>query len=138
MSGIDHTRSLLNLALDEFKAARVMAGDVENFTDAIFGFHIQQIIEKCLKAWLSALEVEYSRGHDLHRLLVLLEEQGVEVEAFSWVDEFNPFAVQFRYEAPPGDEPLERNLALTRTGLLLQRVWEVVNGLTPQPGRATP
>ncbi|MBF0295472.1 MAG: HEPN domain-containing protein [Magnetococcales bacterium] len=53
MSGHDHARALLALANDDLKACRRMVRDVEDFSDAIFGFHIQQAIEKAFKAWLA-------------------------------------------------------------------------------------
>lgn len=46
----DHARDLLNLARADLKAIAGM-NDRDIFTDAIFGFHVQQAIEKGLKAW---------------------------------------------------------------------------------------
>ncbi|NEQ31824.1 MAG: HEPN domain-containing protein [Leptolyngbya sp. SIO4C5] len=39
------------------------------FADEIFGFHVQQAIEKCLKAWIAALGEVYPYTHDLGVLL---------------------------------------------------------------------
>ena len=44
------------------------------FADEIFGFHVQQAIEKGLKAWLCACGADYPPTHDLARLLTLLEK----------------------------------------------------------------
>ncbi|MBF0160127.1 MAG: HEPN domain-containing protein [Magnetococcales bacterium] len=126
MRGHEHALSLLALAHDDLKASRVMARGVEDFSDAIFGFHIQQAIEKSFKAWLSALKLEYPKTHELHRLLVLLEESGVAIEQFYWVEEFNPFAVQFRYETSQWDEPLDRNQAVAWASELLDHVTQQV------------
>jgi hypothetical protein len=52
MNDIEHAQDLLKLANADFKALTGM-GDPEIFTDAIFGFHTQQAIEKGLKAWLA-------------------------------------------------------------------------------------
>lgn len=136
MSGHDHARSLLALASDDLKACRKMVQDVEDFSDAIFGFHIQQAIEKAFKAWLSALGVEYPKTHELHRLLMLLEENGAAIEQCHWVEEFNPFAVQFRYESGPWDEPLDRREAVTLTGGLIEHVTEHLNSIPAQNGTA--
>ncbi|MBF0440216.1 MAG: HEPN domain-containing protein [Magnetococcales bacterium] len=114
------------VAKDDLKACRKMVQDVENFSDAIFGFHVQQAIEKAFKAWLSALGVEYPKTHELHRLLMLLEENGAPIGRCLWVEEFNPFAVQFRYESGPWDEPLDRGQAVTLTGELLDHVTQQV------------
>jgi HEPN domain-containing protein len=132
MSGHEHALSLLALANDDLKASRVMARDVEDFSDAIFGFHIQQTIEKAFKAWLSALGVEYPKTHELHRLLILLEECGAATDRFQWVEEFNPFAVQFRYESSPWDEPLDRGQSITWASELLDHVTGQVKAITAQ------
>lgn len=132
MSGYDHARSLLALARDDLKASRKMVQDVEDFSDAIFGFHIQQTIEKTFKAWLAALAVEYPKTHELHRLLMLLEENGAAIDQCHWVEEFNPFAVQFRYEYGLWDEPLDRDQAVTLAGKLLDHVTEQVRLYEPK------
>lgn len=132
MSGHEHALSLLVLANDDLKASRVMARDVEDFSDAIFGFHIQQAIEKAFKAWLSALGVEYPKTHGLHRLLILLEDSGVAMDHFQWVEEFNPFAVQFRYESSPWDEPLDRVQSVAWAGELLDHVTQQINAISDQ------
>ncbi|MEO5333304.1 MAG: HEPN domain-containing protein [Magnetococcus sp. YQC-5] len=119
---------LLILARDDLKACRKMVRDVEDFSDAIFGLHIQQAIEKFFKAWLSALGVEYPKTHELHRLLMLLEESGAAIDQCHWVEEFNPFAVQFRYESVFWDEPLDQSLSVTLAEKLLDKVTNIVNG----------
>ncbi|MBF0140761.1 MAG: HEPN domain-containing protein [Magnetococcales bacterium] len=77
MKGIDYARELLRLARADHRAMTGMR-DHEVFTDAIFGFHAQQAVEKGLKAWLSALEILFPLTHDISRLLPLLEQQSVE------------------------------------------------------------
>ena len=80
------------------------------FADEIFGFHAQQAIEKCLKAWLCALGQTYPFTHDLNRLLVMLQEFGAEVDSFWWADEFTVYALHARYEDGylDADAPLDR------------------------------
>lgn len=73
--------------------------DTNIFADEIFGFHAQQAVEKALKAWLALLGVEYPRTHDLSFLLNMLKDQGQNVESLYDLIEFNPYAVQYRYEA---------------------------------------
>lgn len=126
MSGYEHALSLLLLANDDLKASRVMARDVKDFSDAIFGFHIQQAIEKACKAWLSVLGVEYPRTHELHRLLILLEDNGLAMDRYQWVEEFNPFAVQFRYQSSPWDEPLDRVQSVAWAEELLDHVTQQI------------
>ena len=59
---------LLTAASRDFRALQGTM-DPGVFADEIFGFHAQQAAEKALKAWLSALDVEYPRTHDLTMLL---------------------------------------------------------------------
>ena len=90
--------------------------DREVFADAIFGFHAQQVIEKCLKAWLCALGQIYPYTHDLNRLLVMLQGLGVDVDSYGWADEFTVYAQQARYEDGylDADAPLDRPLILAQ------------------------
>jgi len=62
------------------------------------GFHLQQAVEKSLKAWLAFKSVDYPRTHDLSLLLGLLEDRGESIDSFWSLLELNSFAVQFRYE----------------------------------------
>lgn len=62
-------------------------------------FFAQQAIEKCLKAVLFEHGVAFAPIHDLARLALTLQEQGVAIPCS--VDELrklNPFAVTFRYD----------------------------------------
>jgi HEPN domain-containing protein len=102
MSPADKPRELLALAEKDYKAALILAHADEPQTDAA-GFHLQQAVEKSLKAWLAFKSVDYPRTHDLSLLLGLLEDQDENIESFWTLLELNPFAVQFRYELP-GEE----------------------------------
>ena len=62
-------------------------------------FFAQQAVEKCLKAVLFELGVEFPPIHDLARLALILQDNNV-APSLS-VDELrrlNPFAVTFRYD----------------------------------------
>lgn len=83
-------------------------------SDAIVGFHAQQAAEKLLKAVLTARDQEFPRTHSLRALLDLVADSGSPVPAaLEAVQVLYPFAVQFRYEALPTEEPLERKAAAT-------------------------
>jgi HEPN domain-containing protein len=97
MSPIDAPRDLLMLAEKDYRAAQILARADDPQMDAA-GFHLQQAVEKSLKAWLVLKRIDYPRTHDLNPLLGLLEDQGENVESFWALLELNPFAVQFRYE----------------------------------------
>lgn len=72
MVNYDEGYLLLAAASRDFRALQGMTNPGV-FADEIFGFHAQQAAEKALKAWLSVLDVEYPRTHDLTMLLALLE-----------------------------------------------------------------
>jgi hypothetical protein len=53
MADFEHDRAILRMAHKDFNA---LSGMLDNavFADEIFGFHVQQTLEKALKAWLCA------------------------------------------------------------------------------------
>lgn len=102
MSPTDAPRELLKLAERDYQAALILAHAEDPQADAA-GFHLQQAVEKALKAWLALKGADYPRTHDLNPLLGLLEDQDENIEPFWTLLELNPFAVQFRYELPGED-----------------------------------
>jgi HEPN domain-containing protein len=122
MRDIRQARAVLNMAHKDFKALTGMM-DREVFDEEIFGFHVQQTIEKSLKAWLALLGKEYPLTHDISALLNLLRRSGEEVEQYWDLVEYNVYAVRFRYESLEiRDEPLDREAAVQSTGKLLAMV----------------
>jgi HEPN domain-containing protein len=98
MGDLDHARMLILMAEKDLKALIGMIAG-EPFDDEVFGLHIQQSVEKALKSWLALLGVEYPKTHDITLLLSILEKQGVDVDSYWTLEQFNAFAVQYRYEA---------------------------------------
>ncbi len=126
MKDLEHANLLYSMACKDLKALKGME-DKEIFDDEIFGFHVQQATEKALKAWLASLGVEYPKTHDLSLLLRLLEEQGIDVEKFWELVDYNIFAVQFRYEAfDLSTESIDRSDAIRQTTNLLKQVAEIL------------
>jgi HEPN domain-containing protein len=78
MSDRNHALALFKIAQRDFKAAKAML-DPETFEDPVFGFQIQQTVEKLFKAWLSLKGVVYTKTHDLESLAEMLEETGVQL-----------------------------------------------------------
>jgi HEPN domain-containing protein len=117
----EHARSLLEMAR---KDARALSGmtDPDVFADEIFGFHVQQAVEKALKAWCAHRGITYPLTHDLSELLSVLGEDGCEVEEFDDLLRFNAFAVLFRYEALEEAPPFDRNQAIEDVEAVLGRV----------------
>jgi hypothetical protein len=122
MAASDEARHLLAAAYKDWRALAGMA-DPDAFADEVFGFHAQQAVEKALKAWSSLIGVEYPKTHDLSLLLSVLQDHGQNVESLYEMIEFNPYAVQYRYEA--FDEigsPLDRGIVSANVGNLLRRI----------------
>ena len=71
-----------------------------NLPQESIGFHAQQAVENILKAWISAVGLEYKNTHDLEELLGIIRSApdelttpaGVELR---WLTEY---AVKYRYE----------------------------------------
>ena len=82
MSDIKQAQAMLRMAHRDLSALKGMQ-NAEVFADEIFGFHVQQAVEKSLKAWLCAIGITYPFTHQISRLLVLLRDAGSEVDAFS-------------------------------------------------------
>jgi HEPN domain-containing protein len=98
MRDLRQARAVFTMAEKDFKALNGMM-DAEVFEEEILGFHAQQTIEKCLKAWLALLGKQYPLTHDISALLDLLSNSGQEVEQYWDLVEFNAYAVRLRYEA---------------------------------------
>jgi HEPN domain-containing protein len=93
------------------------------FSDEVFGFHAQQIIEKSCKAWIALLGKKYPFTHDVSMLLKLLEENGCSVSEYWEFAEMSAFAMNIRYEGT--DEtalPLKRDHIINTLGSLFQSV----------------
>ena len=76
----------------------------------IVGFHCQQTVEKYLKVLLTFYQVEFSKTHEIERLLALVSSANPEAaDALGCAKWLGPFAVDIRYpgdaaEMLPGDE----------------------------------
>ena len=107
------------------------------FYDEVFGQHVQQAVEKFLKAWLCLLGEQYPFRHDLQELMGLLEEQGSLVEDFTALVQYTPYASELRY-LDNKIEPLKRSEAVRLVEKLRDRVrglWEEKTG-TPVPSKS--
>ena len=127
MADLEHARSMLRMAHRDFNA---LLGMQENplFADEIFGFHVQQAVEKALKAWLCICNAVYPMTHDLTRLLSLLENQSAGVEKFWPLVQYTMFAVQARYEegVTELDEPIDRAAEVENVRALLAHVEQMI------------
>ena len=130
MTDIKHADAMMRMAHRDMTALHGMLDDAI-FADEIFGFHVQQAVEKGLKAWMCALGLTYPFTHHINRLLVLLKGAGVEVEAFWWTDQFTLYAHQARYEEGhlAEDAPLEREQILRDVDSVLTHTQKAIVAL---------
>ena len=129
MSDHEHARLMLRMAEKDLTALRGML-DTQIFAEEIFGFHAQQAAEKALKAWLSLIDIDYPRIHDLEELLALLVQRGATgPEQFYGLIDFTDFAVQFRYATvEEEDEPLDRLTVIQQVIELVEYVEQLLRG----------
>ena len=122
MSDLDHAAYLLAMASRDIAALRGMRDDLSTFDDSIFGFHAQQAVEKCLKAWIAGLGGRYERTHDLADLVRVLTSLGADLAGVDPHPELTPFGVLFRYEEPDaGAEPMDRGGLIDDVDALAER-----------------
>jgi HEPN domain-containing protein len=111
---------LLRIARRDLRMARrLLDPDVE---EASWGWALQQAFEKTLKAWLQRLGVKPPHSHDIARLLVLLEQAGVDVGELLPLRAFTTFAVQGRYDDEPEELGLNRVAWSQRAEALIEHV----------------
>jgi hypothetical protein len=126
MNDLKQAQVLLATAERDMSAIKGM-GDGTIFADEIFGFHVQQAVEKLLKAWLALLGKAYPATHDLARLLEILKTYDTNVLEFCDLTEYTSYAVRFRYSVSDHDATsLNRSVAVDRVSLLLDVVRSMV------------
>ncbi|MBF0179395.1 MAG: HEPN domain-containing protein [Magnetococcales bacterium] len=123
MSDLDQAKSYLLMAYKDLRALAAM-GDPGNFDVEIFGFHVQQAVEKGLKAWLCLRNARFPKKHDLLELNSLLDKSGDTLpEPFYPLLDFTDFATTFRYDAYPDfDEEIDRAATTTLVARFLDHV----------------
>ena len=121
---------LLTMAAKDIELLRyIVSSDL--IADEIFGFHAQQAVEKSLKAWITVAGGTFDWTHDLRRLLIVLQDMGLDVDRYRVLIQLNSFAVQLRYEAMEEDDvPLDRTDILIKVETLYEHVQALLR-LTP-------
>jgi HEPN domain-containing protein len=126
MSEPEEAQRLLIMARKDLKALRGM-GQSTDFDDEIFGFHVQQAIEKALKAWLASMGHPYPYTHNLLVLFGSIEERGGDVKRFLDLVRYNSFAIQFRYEqADEVRQELDRGAAIHEVAEVVEHVERLI------------
>ena len=115
---LELAQALLRKATDDLAMARRLAGDAACPEWGI-GFHIQQAVEKAIKAVFCSRGIEYPRTHSISVLLDLLKGHSIEV-SFSRESLviLTPYGVLFRYDELGPTEAEMQNLPDRATMLL--------------------
>ena len=126
MSALNQARVLLVKAREDFVLLEEIVASAR-VSDAMFGFHAQQAVEKALKAWIWALGVRPQKTHDLEALSDILSALlGSAVAELQVLQRLGIFAVVYRYEVLDWDEQLDRAQVLQDVAVLLDRVDRVI------------
>jgi hypothetical protein len=73
--------------------------DDHDVPDDVLGFHVQQAVEKRLKAVLALNEVEYEHTHSVSYLTALIEKEGIDLPGRrEEIEGLTPWAVAARYD----------------------------------------
>lgn len=122
MTPHDLARMYLEKGKEDEIAAAKLAED-PSISNPIIGFHLQQAVEKYLKALLAAQEARPSRTHNLADLLGQLRELGIEIpEDFDAAVDLAPYAVHARYPFVTSEIlSIDRPAMLSLVGRI--RVW---------------
>ncbi|MEO5345139.1 MAG: HEPN domain-containing protein [Magnetococcus sp. YQC-9] len=123
MNGSERAKTYRLMAAKDRHALSLMT-EASGVAVEIFGFHVQQAVEKGLKAWLCMLEANFPKKHDLKALAFLIRQAGgVIPEEFLPLLSFTDFATTFRYDAYDAfDAPLNREEIVELVGRFLMHV----------------
>ena len=84
-------------ARQDFQLIHAVAGN-DSVAPEIMLFHLQQGVEKLLKALFTLHSVRFPRTHDLDELVELAEYNGIALPPFMKIlTELSPYAVEWRY-----------------------------------------
>jgi HEPN domain-containing protein len=122
---LSEPEGLLRIAIADLETAEASSNPAV-FREGAWGFWLQQAVEKALKAWLLHLGSDPPLTHDLRRLLLLLEVEGVSTSALEPLARLTVYSVQFRYDADPTPLGLDREHFNRQVNALVARVSELV------------
>jgi HEPN domain-containing protein len=108
--------------------------DDHDIPDDAPGFHVQQAVEKRMKAVLALNEVEFQHTHSIGYLTTLLEHHGIDSpEPREPLEDLTPWAVDARY-----DDQLSRSLDRVAVRKLITSVREWSDSLMDQSAQDEP
>ena len=89
---------LVKKAKDDYNTAKLVFNNIENSNIDIALFHLQQAVEKSLKALLVFNKIEFPKTHKLDILIDILTENNVKLEISKELIVLNEYAVEARYD----------------------------------------
>ncbi len=133
-SKVDLVRAWLRKAESDLASAGLCLSAGEALDTACF--HAQQAAEKCIKAYLTAYEIEFPFIHNLEKLIELCARQDPSFMAIKTLgQELTPYAVELRYDDEfwPSSETARQALdaATTIRDFVLHRLPATTNRAQP-------
>jgi hypothetical protein len=129
-AGIDRQAQVLLIKAAEDEAVILLPG----IPEGPFGFHVQQAVERLLKALLSQLSIEYKLVHDLDYLAAQLEDAGeVLPDTLADFSNIGTFAVRNRYDEIPEFRVLDHTAAIETVRLIREHVVARIAALSTTP-----
>ncbi len=89
---------LVKKAKDDYNTAKLVFNNIENSNIDIALFHLQQAVEKSLKALLVFNKIEFPKTHKLDILIDILTENNLKLEISKELIVLNEYAVEARYD----------------------------------------
>lgn len=89
---------LRNKALIDYRAAVLMSESDEELTSLVC-YHIQQYVEKMIKAKLLDCGIEYRKSHDILYLLKLFRNEKISDEFIDDANRLTGYCVNSRYDS---------------------------------------
>lgn len=120
----DEAIILYNKADEDLRLAALIVHNRE-FSDEAFGFHLQQAVEKLLKALLALHQHPFPFSHNLYGLVDVCRDHRIDLpESTDGLCCLTPFATGLRYSTLPlsTSEPLQREPLLTEVAELASYV----------------
>lgn len=128
--GIDKEAEVLLIKAAEDEIVLKLPG----IPDGPFGFHIQQAVEKLLKALLCQLAVKYRRTHDLEYLVTLLRDHGETIPTgIVDIAQLESYGIAYRYDSIPEVEILNRGATIETVRLVREHVVARISALSSTP-----
>lgn len=124
MADFEHARAMLRMAHKDFNALTGML-DGSLFADKIFGFHIQQAVEKALKAWLCIRDTAYPSTHA--RLGAFVDLAGKKRGQMSSCSDpwFSSLFLQFRRDMKKGSPIWMSRWSASLKSKISARCWQL-------------